>query len=366
MLTKYREYQLPTAVLDVATSEDGRAYYAACMDGVYRVDAESGEVRKLDEHQSYVSGVAVLPERNELITAGYDGALQWCGLDSGERIRRVEAHHFWSWQMALSPDRRLVASVSGQYLAGGEQYEPAPEKEPSVKVHAADSGELVHAFSHLPPVQSVAFSSDGRYLAAANLMGDIRVWDLTAGELAAEWNTPAFTSWGIIKSHCYIGGIYALQFSRDGERLTAAGMGPMRDPMAGNGKQLWQRFAWREQPVRLVDETHREDSGEGLMETLALAPDQSVFVMAGRLRGGEWNVGLFDHETGRLRHSLKTGYRVTRARYHDRLPPSEDTPGREGLALVVAGTRSQPNASKGDAPPFGRLEIYEATSGELG
>jgi hypothetical protein len=359
MLTKYREYQLPTAVLDVAMVEDAGAYYAACMDGVYRVDAESGEPRKLAEHQSYVSGVAVATERNELITAGYDGALQWHGLDSGELIRRVEAHRFWSWQMALSPDQHLVASVSGQYLAGGEKYEPAEETEPSVRVYSVETGELAHEFSHLPPVQAVAFSPDNRYLAAANLMGDIRVWDLTTGHCEAKWNTPDFTSWGIIKSHCYIGGIYGLQFSLDGEQLFAAGMGPMRDPMAGNGRQLWQRFAWREDPVRKVDETHQEDSGEGLMETLAIEPDQSLFVMAGRLRGGDWNVGLFDHASGRLRHSIKTGYRVTRARYHNRLPARDDSPSKDGLALVVAGTKSQPNASKGDGAPFGRVEIYE-------
>jgi WD40 repeat protein len=361
MLTKTKEYSLPTAVLDVATEADGDTLYAACMDGVYRLKTGAAEIEKLGEHASYVSGVAVVPSRQELITAGYDGALQWYRLDTGELIRRVAAHGFWSWQMALSPDERWVASVSGQYLAGGEKYEPAEEKEPSVRVYAVDSGELVHEFSHLPPVQSVAISPDSRYLAAANLMGDIRVWDLTTGQREAAWNTPDFTSWGIIKSHCYIGGIFALQFSHDSRQLLAAGMGPMRDPMAGNGKQLWQRFAWQEDPPRKVDETHPEDSGEGLMETLALSPDHKVFVMGGRLRGGAWNVGLFDHDSGRLRHSVKTGYRVTRARYHDRLPSTEDQPAQEGLALVLAGTKSQPSAPKGDSPHFGRVEIYEVT-----
>ena len=33
-------------------------------------------------------------------------------------------------------------------------------------------------------------------------------------------------------------------------------MGSTRDPAAGNGKQLWQRFDWRANPAKKLDETH--------------------------------------------------------------------------------------------------------------
>jgi hypothetical protein len=69
-----------------------------------------------------------------------------------------------------------------------------------------------------------------------------------AVRLIREWNTPDFTSWGIIKSHHYIGGIFDFSFSPDGSRLITCGMGPMRDPMAGNGKQTWQEFDWKPMP----------------------------------------------------------------------------------------------------------------------
>ena len=71
-------------------------------------------------------------------------------------------------------------------------------------------------------------------------MGEVRVYELDSKKLIAQWTTPDFTSWGIIKSHCYIGGIYDMQFSPDDDHIYVAGMGYMRDPMAGNGKQLWQ------------------------------------------------------------------------------------------------------------------------------
>jgi WD40 repeat protein len=317
------------------------------MDGIYQVKLQDRSFEKLDQHESYVSSVRVVD--STVISAGYDGRLQWFDLETRKRVRQVELHDFWSWDMALSPDGRQIASVTGQYLAGGYRYEPAPEREPSVKIVAADSGETLHRWPHVPSVQAVAFSPDGRFVAAGNLMGEIRIWELGSGDLVSTWTTPDFTSWGIIKSHCYLGGIFAMEFTRDGNHLLLAGMGPMRDPMAGNGRQLWQKWAWREQPPKKVDETHEGDSGEGLMEALALSPAGDQFAMGGRLRGGDWNVGVFDTESGNRIAILKTGYRVTDLRYSD-----------DARQLLVVGTQGQPADKQGDGyPHFGRVEVYD-------
>ncbi len=345
---KRRRHSLPTGVLDIALDADGEHAYAACLDGVYRLHRESGEARRLFQHDSYASGVVCDPARPVVISAGYDGQLIWYDVRRDTVFRRVQAHHFWSWDFAMSPDGRCVASGSGQYLAGSEKYDPAAEREPSVKVFDVTTGDLLHAFSHLPPVQAVAISPDSRYVAAGNLMGEIRVWDLDSGEQLAKWTTDAFTSWGIIKSHCYIGGIYAVQFSADGEHLFAAGMGPMRDPMAGNGRQLWQQFEWRASPVQQVDETHAGESGEGLMEALAFHPREPLFLMGGRLRGGEWNAAIFSATQGsRLQH-LNTGYRLTSAQF--------DPTGRQ---LCLGGTDKQQPPKEGSYPDFGIVEIHD-------
>jgi WD40 repeat protein len=179
-------------------------------------------------------------------------------------------------------------------------------------------------------------------------MGEVRVWNGKTGEQLANWTTPDFTSWGIIKSHCYLGGIFAMQFTADGSELLLAGMGPMRDPMAGNGRQLWQKWAWQEKSPRKVDETHQGESGEGLMEALAVSPDGTQFAMGGRLRGGDWNVALFDTQHGNRIASLKTGYRVTDARFSG-----------DGGKLILVGTQGQPKPKKdGSFPPFGRVQAY--------
>lgn len=347
-LDLWKEIKLPSGVLGADATADGLRAFAACMDrGVYEIDVLEGTFNRIGEHQSYASGVIYLPESNRLISAGYDGALQWHDLESRKTIRKVQAHKFWSWQMAVSPDERFVASVTGQYLPGGYKYEPAAEQEPSVRVFDAQSGELVHSLSHQPPVLSVAFSPDSKFVAAGTMMGNVKVWEVSSGKQVAEWTTPDFTSWGIIKSHHYIGGIFGLTFTPDGEGLIACGMGPMRDPMAGNGKQTWQQFAWHESPASKTREINEGDSGNGLMETIAFHPGKEAFVMAGRLAQGKWNAAFFS-PSGKLLHSVDTKMRVTDSIF-----------AVDGKRLFLAGATGQERKKDGAYPPFGRLKVYD-------
>ncbi len=247
--------------------------------------------------------------------------------------------------MDLSPDGSLVASVTGRYEAGGYRYEPAPEREPSVKVFDTKTGELRQSLEHLPPVQAVAFSPDGSHLAAGNLMGEVRVWQIATGKRVAQWTTPDFTSWGIIKSHHYLGGVFSMMFSPNGEELYLCGMGPMRDPMAGNGVQRWQRFSWRE--GKKLDETHEGESGQGLMEAITFHPSHRQFVMAGRLFQGQWNLAVFDTASGKNLHAIDAKHRVTDLRFVD-----------GGNRLLIAKAKQQERRKDGQWAPYGALEIH--------
>jgi WD40 repeat protein len=307
-----KEILLPTGVLGMDVTPDAKSAFASCIDGgVYAVDLNTGGNEKVGAHDSYASGAALVADSSMLVSAGYDGVLQWHDTHERKTVRKVSAHEFWSWQAAASADGKFVASATGQYLCGGYKYEPLPEREPSVRVYEAASGKLVHGFAHVPPVQSVAFSRDGKFLAAGNLMGEVRVWELASGKQVANFTTPSFTGWGIIKGHYYTGGIYALHFAANDEELYLAGMSSTTDPAAGNGKQLWQRFNWRE--GKKLSETADGDMGRGLMETLAFHPDGKYFAMGGRLENGKWSLALFDTRNGALLHSIDTKSRVTKA-----------------------------------------------------
>lgn len=346
-LEKSRDISLPTGVLGLAVAPDGGRLFAACMDGqVFEVELASGTSTGFPgKHASYASGCVLLPDERTIISGGYDGCLIWHDVESRAEIRRVKAHDFWSWQLALSPDGERVASVTGQYLAGGEKYEPAPATEPAVKIYDARSGDFWQALEHVPPVLSAAFSPDGQHLAAANMMGETRIWNVASGAREAQFTSPDFTSWGIIKSPHFCGGIYGLAFAPDGESLLCCGMGPMGDPMAGNGKMTWQRWAWRE--GKLLAQIRDGEHGSGLMETLAPTADGSAFLMAGRQAQGTWNAALFSTAEGKLLGSLDTKSRVTRGVF------SADG----GTLYLAAATGQPPRDKEGKWPDYGRIHV---------
>ena len=351
-IEKTTTISLATGVLGLTGRADGSRLYAACMDGrIFEIDPATKVVIPFETpHTSYASGCVLLPDGGTVISGGYDGCLLWHEVATKRLIRRVTAHDFWSWQLALSSDGRRVASVTGQFLVGSEKYEPAPAATPPVKVFDTASGGLLHSFEQRPPVLSVAFSPDGKHLAAANMMGEVRVWDLVTGKLAVEFKTPDFTSWGIIKSPHYLGGIYGLAFSPDGASVLGCGMGPMNDPMAGNGKMTWQRWAWKESPVKMQSQIRDGEHGTGLMETIGFAPDAKSFVMAGRQAQGNWNVALFSESDGKLLASLDAKSRATRHHFSS-----------DGKQLFLAVAAGQPQRKDGQWPDYGQIQVVTIT-----
>jgi WD40 repeat protein len=362
-LVKRDRIPFPMGIMALDVHVERNTAYAACMDGIYecfvgdRGEDDKPKPKKIGAHESYVSGISYSKINQTLVTASYDGTLHIRDIPNepteGEIEPRIKKriHDFWSWDMSMSPDGRFVVSVTGQYLAGSEDYSPLPAEEPCVRIVDARTGEILHSLDMLPSVQCVAIDPSSRFVAAANLMGDIAVWEMDTGKQISTWRTPSFTSWGIIKSHCYIGGIYAVSFSPDGEHLYAAGMGEMNDPMAGNGKQRWQRFAWKQTNVEKQMESKPDQTGEGLMEVLAWHPTGDYFAMAGRLRGGNWNIGLFSRESGDLIGQAKTGMRITSVHFHP-----------DGKTLLLAGMQGQPKPKEGVFPAFGYLERYEIST----
>ena len=345
-----KDFKLPTGTLGLALTHDGSRAFAACVDGkIYDVDLTSGKAEPFEtQHQAFASGCVLLPDGKTVISAGYDGVLLWHDVTTRKCLNRVLAHQFWSWQIALSPDGSQLASTTGQYLPGGWKYEPAPEIEPSVKIFDTNTGKLRATFAHTPPVQSCAFSPDGQHLAAANMMGEVRVWNLpycVDGQPVSKWTSSDFTSWGTVKTHHYCGGIYSLAFSPDGYTLLGGGMGPMGDPMAGNGKMTWQRWDW--QKGERIDQIKDGQHGTGLMEAVAWHPDGKHFIMGGRQAQGTWNAAIFSAADGSLAHSVDTKKRITQARFTT-----------DGRTLVLCGANGQPARKDGLWPAWGRLQTY--------
>lgn len=348
--TKGSTFKLPTHCLSLTRGENDN-FYAACFDGgIYSLPRiRWGKPEKLALHDNYASGVNWSPTNRQLISAGYDGRLLWINPETKKTTREIKAHDFWSWQSAISPDGKFVASSTGQYLCGGYKYEPAPEKEPSIRVYEVNTGREAHHFAHVPPVESVTFSNDGKFLAAGNLMGEVRIWNLETNKEVARIETDNFTGWGIIKGHYFTGGIFSLAFSPDDSELLLAGMGSTRDPAAGNGKQLWERWKWRDGAVARTGSANDSEIGQGLMETIAIHPGGKIFAMAGRLFKGQWNTAIFDLVTGSLLGATDTKMRVSKAVWNE-----------DGSQLYLGGSSGQPKELKDiEKSDWGKVKVLK-------
>src|SRR5262249_26104876 len=146
----------------------------------------------------------------------------------------------------------------------------------------------------------------------------------------------------------YCGGIYGLAFAPDGASILCCGMGQMTDPMAGNGKMMWQRWDWQMAPPKKLTQIGDGIGGAGPMEALVFGPGGD-FLMAGRQAQGTWNAALFADD-GKLLASLDTKSRVTRAAF---------TP--DGQTLYLAATISQPHRTNGKWPDYGRVYVVSVT-----
>ena len=111
-ITETKKLSLPSTVLSLSIGWEG-SLLCACMDGgIYRIDIESGEREELFRHDSFASSVHWLPERRLVLSAGYDGRIQWFDVDRGLVVRYIDAHDFLELAERRFPDRRLIASVT--------------------------------------------------------------------------------------------------------------------------------------------------------------------------------------------------------------------------------------------------------------
>lgn len=81
--------------------------------------------------------------------------------------------------------------------------------------------------------------------------------------------------------------VFSLAFGANDDALYLSGMGSTTDPAAGNGKQPWERFLWRDGKVERTGSAADDDIGQGLMETLAFT-SRAAPASDGRRTGVSW------------------------------------------------------------------------------
>ena len=254
----------------------GRIFFGGSDFAVHEVDLDQDkpEPKELGRHDSYVTSLALAG--TTLISGGYDGRLNWWNIESGSRVRSVDAHRRWVRGLAATPDGSVVASVADDMVC---------------RLWDVASGRMIrelrgHAETtphHFPSMLfACTISADGRHLATGDKVGHVNIWELKSGRNLASLEAPVFYTWDPVQRRHSIGGIRALAFSPDGSQLAVGGINKINNIDHLDAKPRVEVFDWRK------GERTGEFNGEGrgLVEHLAFHPRGDWLLAAGGYTDG--------------------------------------------------------------------------------
>jgi WD40 repeat protein len=196
-------------VESVAWSHDGRRLAASCGDGMVRIwDVDGWKARPpLRAHRGEAHGIAFSPDDRTLASGGNDHVVRLWNVENSTLIRVLKGHEDRVWCVAFSPDRRTLASASRDRTV--KSWDPEANQEwqvlptdgariaaaalaprgrnialglpdGSVVLRAVNADRPAEVLPRLSeaPILALAYSADGRRLAAQNDQGEIVVWDM--------------------------------------------------------------------------------------------------------------------------------------------------------------------------------------------
>jgi WD40 repeat protein len=175
-------------------------------DTITVLDAATGTVvRTLNGHSGYVYSVAFSPDGATIASGsgGSDYTVRIWATATGTLLRTLEGHGDDIHSVAFSPDGTLLASGSN---------------DKTVRVWETATGALrVTLTGHQKPVTAVAFSPNGRFVAASSGDATIRFWDAERGRAVGRLTFPALYDEYVP----YRRGVLSIAFSPDGKYLAA-------------------------------------------------------------------------------------------------------------------------------------------------
>lgn len=234
LLTK-RGLSLRNHTISVAFSPDGSRIATGSQDMTVKVwDAATGQ-EGLTLKGDNNSVPSFSPDGKRIATSFNNTVKVWDAA-SGEEVLTVKDEEVLMkvkdmgpvrpgtvHSVAFSPDGKRIAAVRLYYTVGGDvKKHIATSFYNTVKVWDAASGEEVLTLklkgtATRSPDQSVAFSSDGKRIAAVVLGNTVKVWDAASGDEVLTLK-PNITKGSASRVH-------SVTFSPDGSRIAAAHLG---------------------------------------------------------------------------------------------------------------------------------------------
>jgi WD40 repeat protein len=154
----------------------------------------------------HVTNVAFSPDGTKVAAASMAGKILVWDTGNGQQLKTMETgdmRTLSAWDIAFSPDGKLMAVGYG--IKG---------EEGKVDLWEVQTGKLKHTLADPPSMgvlYSVAFSPDGKRIAAGGVDSTCRVWNVETGALKHRLNGHDI-------------GLRQLAFSADGKTLATAGI----------------------------------------------------------------------------------------------------------------------------------------------
>jgi WD40 repeat protein len=136
------------------------------------------------------------------------GLLKIWDLNTGVEVFPCDSVTSSVWSVAFSPDGRHLAAAIGEYstAAGGHSFIPG-----EIRVWDTLTGQEIYILKgHRDCVWSVSFSPDGKRLASAagpcgrrgEMPGEVKIWDMNTGQEVCTLRGHSRTIYGVAFSPC--------------------------------------------------------------------------------------------------------------------------------------------------------------------
>lgn len=190
----------------------------ALASGKSSSDAQSRLARRPLVHDKWIYDVQFSPRDNVLATASHDRTVKAWDAATGKLLATLP-HRAWIYNVAFSQDGSRLATANWDQ---------------SIRVFSTETWEQLHEplFGHTESVNWVAFSCpDGRTLASASSDGNVKLWNVAAGqELLSFEGLPAGSTCSVLfdgpndqgAGSSAASPMNAIDFSSDGRMLAAA------------------------------------------------------------------------------------------------------------------------------------------------
>ena len=266
------EWKYTSPLVSCRFDPTGRFIFAGAQDSaVVRWTLADAAQAVLVGHESWVRGIALDPTGEVLWTGDYAGKLiRWpAAAESPAAERTIEVHQGWLRAVAVSPDGQLVATCGNDNM---------------VRLWTAAEGTLVSEMAgHECHVYNLAFHPEGQFLVSADLKGVLKQWDVASGEEVRQLDASKIYKYdGGFRAD--IGGVRSMAFSADGRYLAASGTTNVTNAFAGVGNPAVVLFDW--ESGKEIQFLVAKEAFNGVCWGVAFHPDGFIVGASGGGGGG--------------------------------------------------------------------------------